>query len=242
MGSGASLAMDLSHSRPHRVFRTAPVKPFTKFSAAVERVVANCLGSKGRSRGPASDLREGDARALSHADGSMDLVLTSPPYLNAIDYMRCSKFSLVWMGYSLPALRALRSGSVGSEAVSGSEETELSRTILDRVRLRPALTGRERRILLKYIDDMAASVRETARVLAPGGQAVYVIGENTLRGTYIRNSSILTILAQTYGLVLLRRRVRHLPANRRYLPPPARTAAPALDGRMRREVILSFRK
>ena len=33
--SGASLAMDLSHSRPHRKFKRAPAKPFRKFLSAV---------------------------------------------------------------------------------------------------------------------------------------------------------------------------------------------------------------
>src|SRR6266446_7222233 len=36
--SGASLAMDLSHSRPHKVFAYAPSKPFRKFVSAVRRV------------------------------------------------------------------------------------------------------------------------------------------------------------------------------------------------------------
>jgi hypothetical protein len=37
-------------------------------------------------------------RKLSHWKGApVDFVITSPPYLNAIDYVRCSKFTLVWM-------------------------------------------------------------------------------------------------------------------------------------------------
>jgi hypothetical protein len=62
-----------------------------------------------------SQVMLGDARSLIFADRSVDRVLTSPPYLNAIDYMRGHRLSLVWLGHSLPALRAIRSGSVGSE-------------------------------------------------------------------------------------------------------------------------------
>src|SRR6266849_2445043 len=40
--AGASRAMDLAHSRPHRSFKRAPVKPFKRFLAAVSTVVANC--------------------------------------------------------------------------------------------------------------------------------------------------------------------------------------------------------
>ena len=96
--SGASLAMDLSHSRPHRKFKRAPAKPFRRFLAAVDRVARNCVDGRSRTGAPATQVYEGDARRLDLGDRSVDLVITSPPYLNAIDYLRCSKFSLVWMG------------------------------------------------------------------------------------------------------------------------------------------------
>ena len=110
--------MDLSHSRPHKVFARAPVKPFSKFLSAVETVVSNCPQSNGTPVRPVASVKQGDARRLDVASGSIDLVLTSPPYLNAIDYMRCSKFSLVWMGYNVDRLRKIRGDSVGAEASS----------------------------------------------------------------------------------------------------------------------------
>jgi hypothetical protein len=113
--AGASLAMDLSHSRPHKTFSRAPQKPLRNFLLAVDRVLDNCLDSRKSALGPAPRLLKGDARHLPLPDATVDLVLTSPPYLNAIDYMRCSKFSLVWMGYRIPELRTLRSRSIGSE-------------------------------------------------------------------------------------------------------------------------------
>ena len=50
--SGVSLAMDLSHSRPHKVFKRAPQKPFRKFLSAVDRVAANCVDKRAFHRGP----------------------------------------------------------------------------------------------------------------------------------------------------------------------------------------------
>src|SRR5437764_985997 len=58
----------------------------------------------------------GDARALEDiGDGTVDVVLSSPPYLNAIDYMRGHRMSLVWLGHRVGELRAIRADSVGSE-------------------------------------------------------------------------------------------------------------------------------
>ena len=236
--------MDLSHSRPHRCFDRAPIKPFRKFLAAVERTVENCIDRKNSKRGPAPRIHIGDARNLPLSDASVDLVLTSPPYLNAIDYMRCSKFSLVWMGYSISELRRLRTDSVGTEASNNaSREDQDIRRMMARLKLRPQLTLRDEAVLARYIDDMRHAVREVARVLTPGGKAVYVVGENTIRGTFIRNGLIVSAVAQLSGLKLAERRVRMLPANRRYLPPPTRNkGSTPLNQRMRREVVLTFQR
>lgn len=241
---GVSLAMDLSHSRPHRVFTRAPIKPFQKFLAAVDRVVDNCVWQNQPNRGPAPRLYLGDARALPVRSASIDLVLTSPPYLNAIDYIRCSKFSLVWMGYRIPDLRILRGESVGTEAGDGfSEKDPEIETIIDSLKLRSRLSRRDRAALSRYIGDMRNAMRESARVLVPGGTAVYVIGENTVRGTYIRNAKLICAVAKLSGLYFQKQQTRALPANRRYLPPPSSSKSSApLDTRMRREVILKFRK
>ena len=242
--SGASLAMDLSHSRPHKVFDRAPVKPFKKFLAAVHHVLKNCISGDQRNRGPATRILLGDARKLPIASGTIDLVLTSPPYLNAIDYMRCSKFSLVWMGYTITELSGIRTGSVGAESGDrDAHENEAIRAIIAGLKLSPRLSVRNEAILAHYIEDMHSAVKETVRVLSSGGKAVYVIGENTVRGTFIPNARIVSAVAELSRLKVENRRARTLPANRRYLPPPTvRNAPEALGGRMRREVILSFSK
>ena len=241
--SGASLAIDLSHSRPHKAFKRAPSKPFTKFLAAAERVASSCIDGSASGTGPATFVHRGDARRLPLGDGSIDLVLTSPPYLNAIDYMRCSKFSLVWMGYSISDLRRLRSSSVGTEVGLRADGNSGNESVLHRLKLRPKLQSRQEAILMRYIDDMWRALRETERVLADAGEAVYVVGENTVRGTFIPNSLIVEEISNRVGLRCTARRSRDLPANRRYLPPPLDRSRPAaLDGRMRREVVLTFEK
>lgn len=241
--SGASRAMDLSHSRPHRAFKYAPAKPFRKFLAAVDRVARNCIDSGTGDSGPATRVCEGDARNLTLEDRSIDLVLTSPPYLNAIDYLRCSKFSLVWMGHPIGNLRCIRSTSVGAEIGKDARDDSRICEILSELKLQPKLAMRQEAVLMRYIDDMRCTVGEAARVLNRKGTAVYVIGENTVRGTFIPNATIVEAVANTVGLRCTARRSRELPANRRYLPPPSTQSQPAaLNGRMRREVILTFKK
>jgi len=177
-------------------------------------------------------------------DESIDLVLTSPPYLNAIDYMRCSKFSLVWMGHNVSEIRQIRGESVGAET-SSDEALEASwvKSVIKELRLRPALSSRDYALLARYAWDMGHALGEASRVLRRRGRAVYVVGDSMSRGTFIRNSMIVTLVAQRHGLSLVSRQSRSLPANRRYLPPPKRTKSDdMMDARMRREVVLAFKK
>lgn len=242
--AGASLAMDLSHSRPHRAFQNAPVKPFNRFLGSVEAVVANCPREQSGSTPPPAIVTEGDARTLNIESSSIDLVLTSPPYLNAIDYLRCSKFSLVWMGYTAAQLRLIRKQSVGTEASSKqAQDVSWITAIINDLALQPPLAARHNARLSQYVWDMDRALAETSRVLRVGGRAVYVVGDSTVRGTFIRNSAIVAAVAHKHGLVLNSQESRDLPPNRRYMPPPKRGgASTAMDGRMRQEVVLSFDK
>ena len=240
--AGASLAKDLSHSRPHVAFTRAPVKPFTRFAASVNTVVSNCPQRRSGTVGPASVVKQGDARELGIESGSIDLVLTSPPYLNAIDYMRCSKFSLVWMGHNVGELRKIRTDSVGTEASSEqTSQVPWVKSLIRRLRLQPTLSNRAQGLLARYVWDMGRALEEVSRVLRPGGRAVYVVGDSNNGGTFIRNSSIVHQVAQRHGLSLVSRQSRALPANRRYLPPPSGGQSSArMDGRLRREVVMVF--
>jgi DNA modification methylase len=242
--AGASLAMDLSHSRPHRTFTNAPVKPFNRFISAVQTVVSNCPQPGSEMLGPATVVKRGDARKLDIDANSIDLVLTSPPYLNAIDYMRCSKFSLVWMGHNVCELRQIRRESVGTEASSEQAmEAMWVQSLIRQLGLKPALASRDQALLATYAWDMGLALAEVSRVLRATGRAVYVVGDSMIRGTFVRNSAIVTAVAEKYGLLLHSRYSRTLPDSRRYLPPPNRSATNAAMGsRMRREVVLSFKK
>lgn len=241
--AGASLAMDLSHSRPHKTFERAPIKPFNKFLTAVETVVANCPNPANGPVGPQTAVRQGDARKLATESNSIDLVLTSPPYLNAIDYMRCSKFSLVWMGYNTSEIRRIRGESVGAEAASSETLNEpWVAQLIKQLGLRPVLSNRDHEILARYVLDMSRAIAEVSRVLKCGGRAIYVVGDSKTKGTFIRNSEIVTMLAEKHGLSFVSRKSRNLPENRRYLPPPKARNKKTIDSRMRQEVIVSFKK
>lgn len=242
--AGTSLAMDVSHSRPHKAFLRAPVKPFAAFEKAAKAVASAITANHRTAQGPRSIIKRGDARALPVASASVDIIITSPPYLNAIDYMRGHKMSLVWIGHNLHTLRKIRSQNVGTE-VSGRVPTELSfiGPIVSSMGATATLPGRVRGMLGQYVYDMDQVVAEIRRVLKPQGKAILVVGNSSIRSTFISNSDAMKLLAIRNGLKVAGLQTRPLPDNRRYLPPPSQKGAgDELGRRMREEVILTFCK
>jgi SAM-dependent methyltransferase len=240
--SGASLAMDVSHSRPHKVYEVAPVKPFDAFLKAVSRVACNCPFPGNANDAPPADIRYGDARALPVESASVDMVITSPPYLNAIDYLRGHKLSLVWMGHSISEIRSIRSGNIGTEV---SKEPTSNEAIQEAMKTMADLESLDNRCLgmvRRYVWDMDKVMKECARVLKRKGRAVFVAGNSAIRGVFIKNSEGIIRLADSNGFSLVSRSTRPIETKRRYLPPPeSERAGGKMQGRIREEVILEFR-
>ena len=80
------------------------------------------------------------------------------------------------------------------------------------IHLRLRLPGRQEAILARYILDMRSALSETSRALKPGGEAVYVIGENTIRGTFIPTARIMVGIACSVGLRVVDRQKPNFPS------------------------------
>lgn len=209
--AGVSLAMDVSHSRPHRKYEKAPVRTFDKFLYAVEHIIKKAPFRDGNYKFSPAIVTKGDARSLSFSNNSVDLVITSPPYLNAIDYIRGHKLSLVWMGYSIKSLRSVRSTNIGAERSVSLAATGGLLNTLEQMGDIDSLDGRYRGMIIRYLDDMSIVLSECRRVLKDNGQAIFVVGNSSIRGVYINNSEALISLAQKRGFKLASRASRLLP-------------------------------
>lgn len=229
---GASLARDVSHSRPHRVRETNDFDVYKGFLQAVKRI-APLLDEPGDGK---IHVAKRDARHLPRfLRGRIDLVITSPPYLNAIDYMRGHRMSLVWLGYQINELTTVRSNSVGAERYP--DHAPFAHSI--RAPRYPCLSSQQRGMLDRYAYDISGLMSQLNRVLSARGEAVIVVGDSMLNGTRVRNSIIIRRAAEKNGLILVDEQSRPLPTSSRYLPPPASIDGP-LSKRMRHEVILRF--
>ncbi len=236
---GASIARDTSHSRPHRVFFENDYDVYEGFLQSARRLAARLTPEK--ILGSVA-VKRGDARKLTGlSPGSVDVIITSPPYLNAIDYLRGHRLSLVWLGYGLSEIRALRSSSIGSES---SAEAEIPAAKLDKL-LRNAgevedLPARELGMVRRYAQDVFGFMKELARVAKRGGRVLLVVGNSCLKGVAISNADINVAAAKLVGFHAAGRSERPLPAAHRYLPSPGTKGSGSLARRMRTETLLRF--
>lgn len=235
---GASLARDTSHSRPHKVTAESDYDVLEGFTRAFHRL-SSSLSSHPPRGGARIDL--GDARQMkSIPNRHVDAVVTSPPYLNAIDYMRGHRLALVWLGYTLSQLRWIRSSSIGAERGPDTAESHrLFEQIASTMTQTDAMQPRHKRMIARYAEDAYRLMSEISRVLKPSGKAVLVVGNSCLQGTFINNADAMAQAGSMVGLRLMEKTERELPNTSRYLPMPKDGSAP-LGKRMRSEVILTL--
>jgi hypothetical protein len=235
--NGASLARDVSHSRPHKVMDKSDYDVWRGFELA-----AASIARKLKTEPPKGgvSVAQGDARAMDGiASGSISAVFTSPPYLNAIDYLRGHRLALVWLGHSIPTLRSIRSDSIGAERRPDRiDDAEEFRRIRQAIGSTENLPTRFCNMIDRYVQDLQRLMGEVERVLKTNGQATFVVGNSCLRGVYVDNAAAVAKAGEETGLVVTSRVERELPEASRYLP----LTSDQLGKRMRSEIILGFCK
>lgn len=154
--------------------------------------------------------------------GSIDAVITSPPYPNEKDYTRTTRLETVLLGFvdDRAGLRELKQELVRSNTrgvykaddddqwISGHQEIERIADAIEarRIELRKT-SGFERlyaRVTKLYFGGMARHLSDLRRVLRPGAHLAYVVGDQAsyLR-VMIRTGQLLGDIAESLGYELL---------------------------------------
>ena len=237
--TGASSALDLARTRPHKRRDKPIVLPFDAWDRRFKSVTARLPFLDSR-LDLESTVQIEDARSLPLEDCTVDLVLTSPPYLNAVDYLRAHKFSLVWMGYRLEELRELRGTMVGTER--GLWSLDSLPPSLERRLEQVVGESRRRAQVRRYLSDLRKVLMEIHRVLLPGGLAYFVVGPAIIHPKRSDAVEVIEQVSGSVGLRLVGSVARSLNPARRSLPPPSVAKQTPLAKRMRREFILALSK
>ena len=168
------------------------VNPFGLFRRAVARGLKDWeeYEEERRGCGCTVEVRQADAMRLrSHVRRSVDVIITSPPYHQAVDYYRRHTLEMYWLGFVRDQgdrLR-LRARYIGRHGVPRSDP------MVERATARSTLAGQWEEKLKErsearamafrhYINAMTKCVEGMAKALKRGGRAVFVVGKNTTSG------------------------------------------------------------
>lgn len=238
---GVSCARDLAHSRPHLDKTKTPRNALEQFSLRLRKNLASIAQLK--TDGTRAILADGDARFMPFSDGTIDLIVTSPPYANAIDYMRAHKFSLVWFGESVADLSKLRAEYVGSERIGHMQHARLPdrpeiivRQLTERDRTKAAM-------LRKYFVEMKSVLAEMVRVLRSNSAAILVVGPSMMRGIGVQTHYCLADVAAELGFDVVGVAKRLLDRNKRMMPARfGKKGNSMIEQRMHEEYVIGLLK
>jgi len=145
---------------------------------------------------------------------SVDLAVTSPPYLNNYHYVRSTRPHLYWLGLldSRAGLRKLEEDNIGKywQTVRGMdpiklafEDADLQATlnIIRETRTDKGVYGGQgwANYAASYFNDSARFLSALRHAIKPDGYAVIVIGNSIIQGHEIKVEEVLARLAKSHG-------------------------------------------
>jgi DNA modification methylase len=146
----------------------------------------------------------GDAKSLDTKSREVQLIITSPPYINAHEYIRTHKLEMLWLGLvNADEIRRLQKEIIGNEYVLKRDYDhfhefglpELDET-MGKIYRKDKLRAY---VVYKYFEDMKKCILECHRVLGHGGVFCLTVGDNTIRGVQVGVHNFLANIAADAG-------------------------------------------
>ena len=170
-----------------------------------------------RTWGQEGALARGGVDSASPIEGlpQPHLVLTSPPYLQAQEYIRTLKLDLLWSGYALEEVQGLARLEIPYRPAPQGFHTPTYSQVRERV-------AREdlRRIMEAYFYWVGQALRQAGNRLNPGGYLCLFVGSSRVDGVSVPTWRILAEHLEEGGFVLEEAyedaiKARQLPRGRR---------------------------
>ncbi|MBU0569654.1 site-specific DNA-methyltransferase [Patescibacteria group bacterium] len=143
---------------------------------------------------------------------SLDLIITSPPYVTSYEYADLHQLILLWLGDDpqkyprwhkyAQEYHSFRKKFVGSKLGEHSRSKKFPGIFAHHIINQLPNTKQYAKSVSKYFSDMQKSISEMFRVLKPGNKACIIIGNTTLAGVEIKNAEVAAEQMQDAGFVV----------------------------------------
>jgi DNA modification methylase/DNA-binding Xre family transcriptional regulator len=179
------------------------------FKEKLSNVIDDIRSVRGTAIEKAEIISDDAKSALPSWNGSVDVVITSPPYINGTNYFRNSKLELWILDFiaSPDDLRKYRSKAVtaGINNVSKDIEKPLLFDFVEEYARQLDRLSPDRRIpamIRSYFSDMDAVFSNLSNILKPGGRLYFDIGDSEYYGVHVPVDEIIGKIACNCGLAL----------------------------------------
>ena len=223
-----SQAMDIDHSRPHRSKHeyTTISQYFILFRRVFHTTIKILMDSVHNAENWISEgtVIEGncDEEMMSIEPKSVDLILTSPPYVNAIDYPRSHKFSEWWLSPETSLCNSSRYiGLRGIDQDSGliNNAYKLAPNCMkDMAWLKEKRLNPKSGKVYRYITDMDKVINGCEYVLKANGRLIFVLADNRINGNVVPVVRIVMEMLGTHGFREVISEQRKIQQSRRRYP------------------------
>ena len=131
-----------------------------------------------------------DARKMRINDGSVALIITSPPYVTSYEYADLHQLTAIWLRYT-EKLSEFKTKFIGSlqkkELTDIKLYSDLGKTTVNELHL---IDKREANGVEQYFFDMQKCFEEMYRVLKFGGRTAIIIGDTDIKKVKIQNADV----------------------------------------------------
>jgi len=204
-------------TKPTRDFKKKPAEPLEAFRKHLKKMQK---GNEEFYRVVPQKVRENlkkylkikaqDAKKQPVDDNSVDLIVSSSPYVTSYEYADLHQLSTIWLDFA-DNLMAYKKEFIGS-AYKLKEFRELksiiAKNIVDKMKQKSKKMAKEIEI---FFIDMQDVFDESYRILKKGGRCCYVIGDTMLKGINILNAEVFVESLQCSGFKLDRIIKREIP-------------------------------
>jgi DNA modification methylase len=210
----------LGYCRNKRVERDAPFELFSQKCRQIAADLQLCQTQYAFALNTPSVIFLGNSSNVDLPE-KVDLIITSPPYMNGLDYVMNYKIEMGWLGFGRNhrELKGLKDQMVVCDNVSKGLIREFSQNrkythpwieqIKAEIQSGIARRGTYRRrdmpeIVHKYFDDMVRVMRNVVRYLNKGGRFILVVGDSLIADVYVPTDLILARIGEELGLTVER--------------------------------------
>jgi hypothetical protein len=195
--------------------------PFELFTQKVNEIASDLRVLRGHYKNVRSESKIYLANSMEYKHTTMyDLVITSPPYMNGLDYVINYKIEMSWLGFveNHKQLKRVKDEMVVCDNVSkglirafASQQERYSNDWIEEIKQNIenniAKRGNYRRkdmpeVVHKYFDDMHKVMLRVVNALRPGGRFILVVGDSLIADVYLPTDLILARMGNEMGLTI----------------------------------------